>query len=116
MVKLMIINDKLELIAASLSVQFTLKGEAVSYQRIFAKNGLLPQLSKRAEQVSQLSLGCSLGAKYEEDQDALGGLMVQFDDFTPLFLRLMCLTDVLCELINMSSDRHLVALDELLYD
>lgn len=112
----MIINDKLEVIAARLSVQFTIKGEVISHRRLFAANGFLPQLSKRAEQVSQLSLGCSLGAKYEEDQDALGGLIVQFDDFTPLFLRLMCLTDVLCELIKMSSDPHLVALDELLYD
>lgn len=115
-VKLMILNDKLCCVAKQMQLQFTLKGQIVSHEEVFASNGLLPGLAKRAEDVSHLSLGYGLGAKYEESEGTLLGKSVFFDEFTPVFLRVLCIVDVLEGLAKMGSDRHVLSMDELLYD
>ena len=110
------ISKKLTAIARQMKVNFTFKEQPVSYQEIFSATGLLPGLTKRANQLSSLCLGYGLGASFEETEGALLGNKVSFDDFTPDVLRLLCITDVLYELVKTSSSRDTVALDELLYD
>ena len=75
-----------------------------------------PVLTKRANQLASLCLGYGLGATFEETEGALLGNKVIFDDFTPDVLRLLCITDVINELIKTSPNRDIVALDELQYD
>ena len=41
---------------------------------------------------------------------------VMFDDTTPNVIRMMCLTDVICELVSLAPSRSATPLDELLYD
>ena len=112
----MILNQKLCVVAKQMQLQFTLKGQVISHEEVFAHNGLLPGLAKRAEDVAHLSLGYGLGAKYEESEGTLLGKTVNFDEFTPIFLRLLCIVDVLDGLAKLSSDPHLLSMDELLYD
>ncbi len=113
---MMEIDKKLIAIAKQLKVTFTFKDQPISYQDIFSTTGLLPGLTKRANQLSSLCLGYGLGATFEETEGSLLGNKVIFDEFTPDILRLLCITDVLNELVKTSPNRELVPLDELMYD
>ena len=110
------LQKKLMAIAKNMGVNFTLKGSVISPKDAFGETGMLPGLSKRADQLAQLCLGYGIGASYEEVEDSLMGTKVNFDEFTPDALRLLCIVDVLHELIKMSPMSGEVPLDELMYD
>lgn len=112
----MSLEKKLVTIAAQMRVNFTLKGSILAPKELFSAKGLLPGLAKRADQLAQLCLGYGLGVTYEDAEDALMGSKVNFDEFTPEALRLLCITDVLYELVKSSPTRDEVPLDELMYD
>ncbi|MGB6976091.1 MAG: type IV secretion IcmS family protein [Gammaproteobacteria bacterium] len=107
---------KLHALAKSLKANFTLNGKPISYEKVFSTTGLLPGLAKRADQLSSLCLGYGIGAAFEEVEDATLGVRVKFDEATPDLLRLLCICDVLCELIQAGSSRDSTSLDELMYD
>ena len=97
-------------------MNFTFKDHPISLEDVFSETGLLPGLTKRANQLASLCLGYGLGATFEETEGSLLGNKVIFDEFTPDVLRLLCITDVVNELVKNSSNRELVPLDELMYD
>lgn len=99
-----------------LGANFTLKGRVLTYQEMFSDTGLLPGLTKRADQLASLCLGYGLGASYEDTKESLLGAKVIFDEFTPDILRLFCILDVIAELVKNSASRDAVPLDELMYD
>lgn len=109
------LEKKLTAIAKRMNVSFTLKSSIASHKDIFSDTGLLPGLTKRADQLAQLCLGYGLGATYEDVEGSLLGVKVIFDEFTPEVLRLLCILDVLNELVK-SSPTSDVPLDELMYD
>jgi len=108
--------NKLTAMTKKIGATFTLKGRPISYSEIFSDTGLLPGLTKRADQLSSLCLGYGLGATFEDVEKSLLGVKVTFDEFTPDALRLFCILDVLYELIKMSPVKEAVPLDELMYD
>lgn len=110
------LSKKLVAVAKQMRTNFTFKDQPIAYPDIFKDTGLLPGLTKRANQLSSLCLGYGLGATFEESEGSLLGNKVIFDDFTPDVLRLMCITDVLHELVKNSGNPDSVSLDELLYD
>ncbi|TAL59950.1 MAG: type IV secretion protein IcmS [Legionella sp.] len=110
------ISKCLAIIATNLNAKFYLNDRFVSYEEVFSITGLLPALSKRADQLCSLCLGYGLGASYEEAEGALLGTRVVFDEVTPNVLRLLCITDVLNELIQGGPNRDYTPLDELMYD
>ena len=110
------LEKKLSVIAKKMNVNFTLKGSVAAAKEIFSETGLLPGLTKRADQLAQLCLGYGLGATYEDVEGSLLGVKVNFDEFTPDILRLLCILDVLSELVKSSPTRGEVPLDELMYD
>ncbi len=93
-----------------------LNDRPISYEEIFAETGLLPALSRRADQLSSLCLGYGIGINFEESENSLLGVKVIFDEVTPDALRLLTITDVLCELIHASPSADHTPLDELMYD
>lgn len=103
-------------IAKSFDAHFTLNDRVISYEEIFNDTGLLPALSRRADQLCSLCLGYGIGVSFDEADKSLLGVRVVFDDVTPNVLRYLCITDVLCELIYASPSKDRVALDELMYD
>lgn len=107
---------KLTAIAKQMNVNFTLKGRSMAFSEMFSETGLLPALTKRADQLASLCFGYGLGASYQDAEKALLETKVSFDEFTPDVLRLFCITDVLYELVKASPTRDEVPLDELLYD
>lgn len=103
-------------IAKKLKANFTLNDRPISYAEVFKDTGLLPAIARRADQLCSLCLGYGIGISFEEVEKSLLGVQVTFDDVTPNVLRLMCITDVLFELIQSSHSRDATALDELMYD
>ncbi|MCA0404472.1 MAG: type IV secretion protein IcmS [Proteobacteria bacterium] len=110
------IQKSLAMIAATLNAKFYLNDRFVSFDEVFSETGLLPAITKRADQLCSLCLGYGLGATYEDVEGALLGNRVIFDDVTPNALRLLCITDVLSELIQGGPSKDYTPLDELMYD
>ena len=110
------IPKSLSLIAAAMSAKFYLNDRFVSFDEVFADTGLLPAMARRADQLCSLCLGYGLGLSFDEAENALLGTRVIFDEVTPNVLRLLCLTDVMNELIHGGPSRDYTPLDELLYD
>jgi intracellular multiplication protein IcmS len=112
----MSIQSDLIAVAKALHADFTLSDRLLSHDDVFSDIGLLPAMAKRADQLCSLCLGYGIGVSFEEVEKSQLGVRVKFDEMTPGVLRLMCLTDILCELINMSPSRELVPLDDLMLD
>lgn len=110
------IASKLSAVAKSLNANFTIQDRLLAYEEIFSDIGLLPAMAKRADQLCSLCLGYGIGVSFEEVEKSRLGVRVQFDEATPDALRLMCLTDILCELIHVAPSRDTVPLDDLLLD
>lgn len=109
-------HKKVMAVAKHMGKSISFKGKGLSYEEAFSPSGLLPGLTKRADQVAQLCFGYGLGAKYEDDEQSLLGSKVIFDEHTPDTLRLMGIIDVLFELMKTSPDEHTIVCDELMYD
>lgn len=103
-------------IVAGMNAKFYLNDRFVSFEEVFADTGLLPAITKRADQLCSLCLGYGLGATYDETEGALLGIRVVYDEVTPNVLRLLCMTDVVNELIQGGPSRDYTPLDELMYD
>jgi len=110
------ISEKMVAIGKTLGVSFSFKDQPIAYEQVFADTGLLPGLAKRGDDLCSLCFGYNLGTSYEDEQDALLGSKVTFDEFTPDIMRLLCLTDSLHEIIRMSPSSGMISLDELMYD
>lgn len=104
------------LIAARMNAKFYLNDRFVSYEEVFSLTGLLPAIARRADQLCSLCLGYGLGVTFNDAEGALLGTQVIFDEVTPSTLRLLCMTDVMNELIQGGPSRDYTPLDELMYD
>jgi intracellular multiplication protein IcmS len=110
------LSSQLGALATRLKVRFTYGGKMLSHEEVFSAVGLLPAMAKRADQLCSLCLGYGIGVTFEDAEKSILGTEVKFDEATPTVLRLMCLTDVIHELIKASGNQELVSLDELMYD
>jgi len=110
------LSKKLEALAKKMGANYTFKGRPITHSEVFAETGLLPGLTKRADQLAQLCFGYGIGATFQDVDQAVLGTKVTFDEFTPDALRLFTIADVLYELVRSSPNQYAVALDELLYD
>ncbi|MFC3909089.1 type IV secretion IcmS family protein [Legionella dresdenensis] len=110
------ISKCLAMISASMNAKFYLNDRFVSYEEVFSETGLLPAIARRADQLCSLCLGYGLGATFDEAEGSLLGTRVIFDEVTPNSLRLLCMTDVLNELIQGGPSKDYTPLDELMYD
>ncbi|MDQ2995376.1 MAG: type IV secretion protein IcmS [Pseudomonadota bacterium] len=110
------ISKKMCAIAKKMGANFSFNDRPMTHKEVFADTGLLPALSRRADQLCSLCLGYGIGITFDEAEESVLGVKVSFDDVTPSVLRLLCITDVLNELILSSSSREITPLDELMYD
>lgn len=110
------VSQCMAIIAASMNAKFYLNDRFLGFEEVFSETGLLPAMVKRADQLCSLCLGYGLGAKYDEAEGSILGTRVIFDEVTPDVLRLLCLTDVLNELVQGGPSKDYTPLDELLYD
>ncbi|MCD6047650.1 MAG: protein IcmS [Gammaproteobacteria bacterium] len=110
------INKQLVNITKEMGVGFVLNSKPMSATEVFSDTGLLPALTRRADQLCTLCFGYGLGVSFEESDKSALGVRVIFDEATPSVLRLMCITDVLFELKQASQTPNVITLDELMYD
>lgn len=112
----MTISELMTNIARVLGCEFQVYGSDVPSEKVFDEQGLLPAFSKRAERLSLFVLQKPLGLSFVKNTAAMGGVIVKFDDTVPNSYRLLCLVDVLIELIHESPSKKQIKLDSLLYD
>lgn len=110
------LSQQLAKIARTMGGNFSLNGRPLTMDEVFSTAGLLPGMARRADQLSSLCLGYGIGATFEEAEGAVLGVKVIFDEITPNALRLLCLVDVLNELMRSTPRGETVPLDQLLYD
>lgn len=110
------ISKKLSVLAKAMKANFTLNSKPISYEKVFSDTGLLPAMAKRADQLCSLCLGYGIGASFEEAENSTLGVRVKFDEVTPNILRLLCIYDVISELMQSAPSRDSTPLDELMYD
>ena len=110
------IPKSMAMIAANMNAKFYLNSRTVSYEEVFSYTGLLPAIARRADQLCSLCMGYGLGLSFEDVTDALLGSRVIFDEVTPNAIRLLCMTDVLSELVQGGPSKDYTPLDELMYD
>jgi len=103
-------------LARVMNLQFTLNGRPMTMEEVFSTTGLLPGMSRRADQLCSLCLGYGIGVTFEDAEGSVLGVKVIFDDITPNVLRLLCLADVLNELVKGTPRGEAAALDQLMYD
>jgi intracellular multiplication protein IcmS len=103
-------------VARAMSARFVLNGRPMTIEEVFAPTGLLPAIARRADQLSSLCLGYGIGITFEEAEGSILGVKVVFDDITPNVLRMLCITDVLFELVQGTPKGDMTSLDQLMYD
>lgn len=110
------LTKQLIAIAKELKANFTLHEVPMDVEEVFSCTGLLPAIARRADQLSSLCLGYGIGVTFEDDDAAFLGVKVEFDEVTPAVLRLLTITDAVCELIQTAASQDATPLDELMYD
>jgi intracellular multiplication protein IcmS len=110
------VSEQLAKIARAMNARFSLNGRPMTVDEVLAPTGLLPAIARRADQLSSLCLGYGIGVTFEEAEGSTLGVKAVFDDISPNVLRLLCLTDVINELIQHTPRGDLTALDQLMYD
>ena len=103
-------------ISSTMKVRYTLNDKPKTHEEVFSDTGLLPAMARRADQLASLCLGYGIGATFDEVDQSVLGVRVEFDDITPNVLRLACLVDVIYELVESAPEGSTVPLDELMYD
>lgn len=103
-------------IARAMEARFSLNGRPMTIEEVFAPTGLMPAIARRADQLSSLCLGYGIGITFEEAEGSILGVKVIFDDVTPNILRMMCVADVLHELVQATPRGEMAPLDQLMYD
>ena len=110
------ITKNLIAVANELDCKFSLRGKSVQLEEVFAKNGLLPGFLRRANQLSSFCFDYELGVTFERSEGTPLGVIVVLDDQTPNSLRLLCIVDVLIEVMQQETTGDMVALDSFLED
>lgn len=110
------LKKTLSSVLKSFGAYFVLRDKPISHEEILSETGLLPAIAKRADQLCSLCLGYGIGATFVDVEKSLLGVKVQFDETTPTVLRLLCMVDILSELVSNASSKERVSLDELMYD
>ena len=109
-------SKQLVTVCKALEANFMLNDRPISYEQVLADTGLMPSLARRADQLCNLCLGYGLGITFDEVEGSTLGVKVIFDDVTPNALRILCITDVISELIESGPSKAKTPLDELMYD
>jgi len=110
------LQQRMITVSNSMGCKFFLKGEPIPTEKVFAPNGLLPAIMRRADQLCSFCLGSNLGATFERSEGTMLGVMVTLNDQVPMVLRILCATDILAELVQGSPSIKNISVDTLAAD
>lgn len=109
-------SNQVASIVKELGYTFTLKGQPIVPNDVITPTGLLPALMRRADQLCSFCFGYGLGVTFDRSDNALLGVTFDLDDKAATSLRLLCVADVLIEIVQNAPNKKQIALDELLLD
>jgi len=112
----MTVSEYLVQASRLLHCKFEIYGNSVTADKVFADDGMLPAFFKRAENLSLFVLNKPLGLNFEKVSQSMNGTRVRCDDTVPNSYRILCLLDILIELLHESGPQKIIRLDPLLYD
>lgn len=104
------------LIADKMQIKFSINSKPLTSIEVFAHNGMFPAIIKRADQLSSFCLGSGLGLTFENTPTGMTGTKAIMDSSVSNAYRIMCMTEILCELMESSPNPKQLALDNLMYD
>ncbi|OGT47940.1 MAG: type IV secretion protein IcmS [Gammaproteobacteria bacterium RIFCSPHIGHO2_12_FULL_41_20] len=110
------VSQQLVKIARTMGARFTLNSRPMTAEEVFAPTGLLPAIARRADQLASLCLGYGIGITFDDIEGSVLGIKVNFDDITPNVLRILCMVDVVSELVKTTPRGEMTPLDQLMYD
>lgn len=110
------IHKCMALIADRMQLNFTLNTKPITSIEVFAPTGMFSSIIKRADQLSSFCLGSGLGVTFQETATGILGTKAVMDNNVSNAYRVMCMTEILCELSESSPDPKKIALDNLMYD
>jgi len=110
------ISEQMMKVARAMNAQFSLNGRPMTMEEVFSNTSLLPGIARRADQLSSLCLGYGIGVTFEEAEGSTLGVKAVFDEITPHSLRILCMIDVMNELMKGAGRGGVTPLDQLLYD
>lgn len=110
------ISEQMIKAARMMHGNYSLNGRPMTMEEVFSPSGLLAGIARRADQLCSLCMGYGIGVTFEEEEGAVLGVKVIFDDITPNALRMLCMMDVLSELMRGVRPGDMTALDQLMYD
>jgi hypothetical protein len=110
------ISKYLETISLFVGAKFELYGQPIENEKVFSTKGLLPAFTKRSENNALFTINITLGAQFKKNSQAVAGLEVEYNDQIPNSYRILCIMDVLFELMQNQQGQERINLDQLLYD
>jgi intracellular multiplication protein IcmS len=109
------VRDQCIALSRVMGIDYGIKNRTLTYEEVFSYTGFMPAIAKRADQLSMICFGYGIGAEFTDYKKSSCGLKVEFDNIAPAAIRMICIADVICELVTMSSVNGRTMLDELLY-
>lgn len=108
-------TEQLVAIANHMQWRFKLKGDNITPEEVFAHNGLLPGIAKKANQMALLCAGADIGAQISEDKNSTLGKTVTFEKEQLSLPAILFIFDQIMEMSKLG-DGLAISLDDLLYD
>ena len=98
-------------------VSFTFKNKPLSHEEVFAAFGVFPGILKRANKISSVCVGTSLGGSFPKTERSYLGYSVELKELgLPLPFAMLFIVDVLEAVIAGRGAASTVALDEFSYE
>ena len=98
-------------------VSFVYKQKPLSYEEVFADFGVLPGILKRANKMSSVCLGSTLGGVFPKEERSYLGYKVDIPELSfPVPVAMLFIIDVLELVIGGAESGSKVALDEFSYE
>ncbi len=98
-------------------VSFLYKQKPLSYEEVFADFGVLPGILKRANKISSICLGSTLGGVFPKEERSYLGYKVNIPELSfPIPVVMLFIVDVLEAVIGEAGSGAKVVLDEFSYE
>lgn len=100
--------------AEQMKCSFTLRGQSMPADKAFAPKALLPALLKKADHLCDFCMGHGIHVMFPEEQSSMVSYTFELKPEASKPMILLCLVDVMMDMIYAASSRDAIALDELL--
>ena len=87
-------------VAEKTNKEFTYQGKSYPLEKLFALNGVLPLLARKASSLSEFLFNKGFDVNYIDDPDSFSGECLKISSRENMFMLIMVMYDVLEEMIS----------------